>query len=215
MYTPRSFAEDRPEVLFDFIEANPLGILVTSSPAGLYGSHIPFVFDRSRGPHGTLEAHIARANPHHRQLPITNEALVIFTGPDAYVTPAWYQTKRETGKVVPTWNYVAVHAYGAIRFTDDTAVLRRTLEALTSRHEARQATPWSIADAPPEYIEQQLKAIVGLEIPITRLEGKWKMSQNRVAADIEGVIEGLSASTSANDQTVGAIVAERRPPTSE
>ena len=94
MYTPRSFVEDRPEVLFDFIEANPFGILVTSSPGGLYGSHIPFVFDRSRGPHGTLEAHIARANPHHRQLPITHEALVIFTGPHAYVTPAWYQTKR-------------------------------------------------------------------------------------------------------------------------
>jgi transcriptional regulator len=138
-------------------------------------------------------------------------ALVIFTGPDAYITPEWYRTKEETGRVVPTWNYVAVHAYGTLRLNDDPRFLREHLEMLTRRHEADRAHPWHVTDAPDDYITQQMKAIVRLELQIDRLEGKWKMSQNRADADIAGVIRGLSASSAPGDQEVAAIVSERRP----
>lgn len=212
MYVPSLYAESRPETLFEFIDAHPLAMLVTASADGLFATHLPLICDRSRGPHGTLEGHIARANPQHRQVLTTAEALVVFAGPDAYVTPEWYATKREHGKVVPTWNYVAVHAYGTPRFIDDPEFLRRNVTALTTRHESGRERPWSVGDAPAEYIEQQLRAIVGLELTITRLEGKWKMSQNRPSADIDGVVRGLEASPSAGDRAVGEIVAERRPP---
>ena len=211
MYIPASNAEHRPEVLFDFIEAHALGALVTASADGLFATHLPFVLDRARGPHGTLEGHLARANPHHRHAPTTAEALVIFTGPDAYVTPSWYPSKAEHGKVVPTWNYVAVHAYGTLRFRDDAEYLRRHLDQLTDRHEAGREHPWTTADAPSEYIAQLQRAIVGVELEITRLEGKWKMSQNRPAADIDGVVRGLAASSAAEERAVAAIVEARRP----
>ena len=212
MYVPASNAEHRPEVLFDFIEAHSLGALVTASADGLFATHLPFVLDRARGPHGTLEGHLARANPHHRHAPTTDEALVIFTGPDAYVTPSWYASKAEHGKVVPTWNYVAVHAYGTLRWNEEAEYLRRHLDQLTDRHEAGREQPWTTADAPPEYIAQLQRAIVGVELEITRLEGKWKMSQNRPAADIDGVVRGLGASPEPHERAVAAIVAERRPP---
>ena len=218
MYIPSLNAESRPDVLFDFIEANPLGALVTATSDGLFATHIPFVCERPVDPQagpragmGTLRAHIARANRHHREPP-TGEALVIFTGPDAYITPSWYATKRDSGKAVPTWNYIAVHVYGTLRWTEDRDHLRQHLEALTRAHEGSRPHPWSISDAPADYIEQQIRAIVGLELMITRLEGKWKMSQNRPAADIDGVVRGLSASPSPEDQAVAAIVAARRPP---
>ena len=210
MYIPSSNAESRPEVLFDFIEANPFGALVTNTSSGLYATHIPFVCERGIGPNGTLRAHIARANRHHREPP-TGEALVIFTGPEAYITPSWYPSKREDPRTVPTWNYVAVHVYGALRWIEDPDYLRRHLEALTHAHEGSRPHPWSVSDAPAQYIEQQMRAIVGLELTITRLEGKWKMSQNRSAEDIDGVVRGLGESPSAEDRAVGAIVAERRP----
>jgi transcriptional regulator len=203
-------AEDRVDVMLDYVEANPLGALVTASAEGLFATHLPLVVDRTRGAYGTLRGHVARANPHHRRVP-TGEALVIFSGPDAYVTPAWYTTKQETGKVVPTWNYIAVHAYGAISFTDDEVFLREHLHALVARHEGGRDHPWVIEDAPSDYIEKQLRGIVGLEIAITRLEGKWKMSQNRSDADIHGVIRGLGASSDPVDRAVAAIVEERRP----
>ena len=212
MYIPKSNLEDRPEVMLDFIEAHPLGALVTASPEeGLFATHLPLVLHRDRGPHGILEGHVARANPHHRQAHAAGEALVIFTGPDAYVTPSWYPSKAEHGKVVPTWNYVAVHVYGTLRFVDDPAFLRRHLDALTHRHEAGREHPWASSDAPADFIAGLERAIVGVEIAVTRLEGKWKMSQNRPDADIDGVVAGLSDADEPDARAVAEIVAARRP----
>ena len=216
MYTPQSFAERDLPTLFGFLDASPLAILVSPSPSpdGLAATHLPLILDRSTGPMGTLFGHMARANPQARadaSTPI--EALVIFTGPDAYISPEWYATKRETGRVVPTWNYVAVHAYGTLRFHQNPEFLRPHLELLTRRHEAGRPDPWHVSDAPEEYVAQQMKAIVGLTVEIERLEGKWKMSQNRSDADIAGVISGLNASTAERDRAVAAVVAvvaERR-----
>ena len=139
------------------------------------------------------------------------DALVIFTGPDTYVTPSWYASKAEHGKVVPTWNYVAVHAHATLRWIDDPAFLHAHLAALVARHEGARAHPWHIDDAPAEYIAAQERAIVGVELQVTRLEGKWKMSQNRPAADIDGVVHGLGASDVAGERDVARIVEERRP----
>jgi transcriptional regulator len=211
VYIPPSNAEHRPEVLLDFVHAHPFGVLVTASDEGLFATHLPFVLDRTRGAHGTLEGHVARANPNHRLPHRPGEALVIFSGPDAYVTPSWYAAKAEHGRVVPTWNYVAVHAYGELRFVDDHAFLRRHLEALTARHERDREHPWSIDDAPAAYIEQLQRAVVGVELTITRLEGKWKMSQNRPPADIDGVVRGLASSPAPGDRAVAEIVVARRP----
>ena len=216
MYIPRLFAEEQPDELTAFMVAHPLGALITVDASGaLFGTHLPLVFDASRGPRGVLEGHVARANPHHALAREGAEALVIFTGPNAYVTPNWYPGKAEHGREVPTWNYVAVHAYGTLRFIDDPEWLLPHLRRLTDRSEtARQApagdAPWRVDDAPPEFIAQRMKAIVGLQITVTRLEGKWKMSQNRAPEAIEGVIAGLGASPSAMDREVSAIVAERR-----
>jgi transcriptional regulator len=213
MYIPSSNVEHRPEVIFDFIEAHSLGALVTAAPSGeLFATHLPWLVDRSAGEHGTLRGHVARANPHHRVPRAEDaEALVIFSGNDAYVRPGWYESKAEHGRVVPTWNYVAVHAYGTLRFTDDPATLRALVESLTARHEMVRPEPWHLSDAPEDYVEKQLRAIVGVELTITRLEGKWKMSQNRSGADIAGVVRGLSESTVAGDRAVAEIVAARRP----
>jgi len=212
MYIPSSFAERDWPTLFAFMEAHPLATMVTSSSTGLFATHLPLLVDRDSGPKGTLFGHIARANPHSRYVAEQGtQALVIFTGPDAYITPEWYRTKQETGRVVPTWNYIAVHAYGSLRLRDDPSFLRPHLEALTRRHEASRPEPWHVSDAPADYIDQQLKAIVGVQLEIDRLEGKWKMSQNRAASDIDGVIRGLSKSEVAEDQVVAAIVRERRP----
>jgi len=212
MYIPHANAERRPETMLDFIESRAFGALVTSSPSeGLFATHLPLVLDRSRGSNGVLEGHVARGNPHHWLASADAGALVIFQGADAYITPAWYAAKAEHGRVVPTWNYVAVHAYGTLRFIDDVEFLARHLDALTDRHERGRAEPWSTADAPAEYIAQLRKAIVGVELTITRLEGKWKMSQNRSDADIDGVITGLSSSANEGDRAVAAIVQARRP----
>jgi transcriptional regulator len=211
MYIPASNAERRPDVMLDYIEAHPLGALVSASAEGLFATHLPLLVDRGRGPHGTLAGHVARANPHHRLLEEGREALVIFSGPQAYITPSWYATKGLTGEVVPTWNYVAVHAYGTVRLVHDPAALRGHVERLTARFEAAREHPWSLGDAPEAYVERQLRAIVGVEIEIVRLEGKWKMSQNRPAADIDGVVAGLGASPNAEDREVAAIVDARRP----
>jgi transcriptional regulator len=212
MYIPASYAERDVATLFDFIEGNPLGILVTSSPTnGLFATHLPLLVHRDRGERGVLAGHLARANPHHRQVDGGTEALVVFSGPDAYITPDWYAAKREHGRVVPTWNYSAVHVYGTLRFLDDPAVLRRHLEALTNRHESSRPAPWSVSDAPDDFIANQMKAIVGVEVEITRMEGKWKMSQNRSAADIDGVVRGLRESELPVERVVGEIVEARRP----
>jgi transcriptional regulator len=211
VYIPASFAERDVPVLHAFIEAHPLGALVTATSAGLFATHLPLVLDRSRGAYGTLQGHVARANPHHELAGESSEALVLFTGADAYVTPSLYASKARDGKVVPTWNYVAVHAHGTLRFVSEPAALRRHLEQLTAQHEAARPRPWSLGDAPEGYIDKQLGAIVGLEIEITRLDGKWKMSQNRPAEDVEGVIQGLGASDDPRQREVAEIVRERRP----
>lgn len=208
MYVPASFREERPEVLFDFIDANPLGTLVTTGAQGLYATHLPLVLDRARG---VLEGHIARANRHHQMAATEQEVLTIFTGPDAYITPSWYPSKAEHGKVVPTWNYIAVHAYARLRFVEDGPFLRRHLAALTARHEEHRPVPWEVTDAPAEFLAQLERAIIGVELTITRLEGKWKMSQNRPAADIDGVVEGLAGSGDAVQASVARLVEDLRP----
>lgn len=219
MYTPEPFRESDVGVMLDFIDARPLGTLITvnhdtslhtdASTAGVLATHLPFLLDRTRGEIGVLQGHVARANPHGAAT--ATEALVIFTGPDAYVTPSWYASTREHGRVVPTWNYIAVHATGRFRLIEDPDFLRQHVTALTARHESVRERPWSVSDAPPEHINKLLREIIGLEIEITRLEGKWKMSQNRSASDITGVVAGLGASESPSDQEVSRIVEARRP----
>ena len=212
MYNPPSFSEGDLPTLHAFIDAHPLAALVTAGDAGLFATHLPLLLDRTTGPFGTLRGHVARANPHARIIAAgASEALILFTGPDAYITPSWYATKAENGRVVPTWNYVAVHASGTIALRDDPEFLRPFLDALTARHEAGRAEPWHVSDAPEAYIEQQMRAIVGVELRIARLEGKWKMSQNRPGADIDGVVGGLSQSNEPGDRAVAGLVAARRP----
>ena len=212
MYLPAKFVESDRAVLNEFITAHPLATLVTGSPThGLYATHLPMLLDTGRGPQGTLHGHIARVNPHHLKANDTTQALVVFTGVDAYITPNWYATKAEHGKVVPTWNYIAVHVTGTVRFIDDRDAMMRHLDVLTNTHEAAQAHPWAMSDAPGDFVEQLAKAVIGIEIEITALEGKWKMSQNRPDADIDGVIDGLRASSSPSDHAVAAHVSQRRP----
>ncbi|MCC7486762.1 MAG: FMN-binding negative transcriptional regulator [Burkholderiales bacterium] len=192
MYLPSHFREERPRVMHELIRAHPLGALVTLGSQGLNGNHVPFEFDPEPAPHGTLRAHVARANPLLRDFAAEVEALVIFQGSQGYVTPSWYPTKRDSGRVVPTWNYLVVHAYGPLRVVDDRQWVRGLVTRLTDRHEAGLAEPWQVTDAPGDFIDRQLGAIVGIEIPVTRLAGKWKTSQNRRATDREGVARGLA-----------------------
>ena len=192
MYVPAHFEETRTEVLHQLIREHPLAAFVTLGPDGLNANHIPFEIGPEPAPRGTLRGHVARGNPVWRDFSKAVEALLIFQGPKAYVSPSWYATKKETGKVVPTYNYIVVHAYGPLRIVEDRAWLRGLVERLTNRHEAARPQPWKITDAPGDYIETMLGAIVGIEIPVTRLVGKWKASQNRPAVDRDGVIRGLN-----------------------
>jgi transcriptional regulator len=191
MYLPKHFEETRVDVLHAFIRAHPLGALVTLTGDGLDANHIPLEVHPEPGPFGTLRGHIARANPLWRDTAGDAQTLVIFQGPSTYISPAWYPTKQETGQVVPTWNYAVVHAHGTLRFIDDRAWLRAFVEALTDRHEAARRDPWKVTDAPADYVDTMVGAIIGLEVRITRLIGKWKVSQNRPAPDRQGVVEGL------------------------
>lgn len=209
MYIPRLNAEQDSATLHAFIIANPFATLVTAA-GGLFATHLPLILRPSDGPFGTLEGHVARANQHHKLADGAADALVIFTGPHAHITPTWYPSKVENERVVPTWNYVAVHAYGVARFRDDAEFLGAHVARLTERHEAARGSEWRTSDPPAEYVAQQLKAIVGVEIEITRLEGKWKMSQNRSTADVDGVIEGLTTSGDAEDAEVAQTMIERR-----
>jgi transcriptional regulator len=205
MYNPPHFKEDRVPVMHAAIRAVGLATLVTTGPDGLAASHIPLLLDPEPAPYGTLHGHLARGNPQGRQEE-DSEALAIFLGPDAYITPSYYATKRETGKVVPTWNYVAIHAYGKLAFFDDAERLLALVTRLTRRHEAGRAAPWKVSDAPADYLRGQLKGIIGFAMPIARLEGKWKMSQNRPAEDRAGVADGLARE---GEAVVAAIVAAR------
>jgi len=192
MYLPKGFEETRVDVLHDLIRAHPLGTLVTLNANGLNANHIPFEVDGAPGPYGLLRGHVARANPVWQDCAATSQALAIFHGPQAYISPSWYPTKLETGMVVPTWNYVVVHAHGELRAIDDREWLRNLVRSLTKTHEANRNEPWQMSDAPADYIEKQLGAIVGLELTITRLEGKWKVSQNRPTHDRAQLILELS-----------------------
>ncbi len=194
MYLPAHFEEKRPEVLHELVRTHPLGLLVTLTDAGLQANSVPFFLDTDpAGGPGILRAHVARANPLWREARADVEALVVFQGPQAYVSPGWYPSKAEHGKVVPTWNYVMVQARGTLRAIDDAAWVHALVSRLTTHHEAAQAKPWAVTDAPAPYIDTMTRAIVGIEIVLTALTGKWKVSQNRSAADRAGVAGGLAA----------------------
>ena len=172
MYLPPLFEETRIEVLAGLIHEHPLATLITQNDAGLVANHIPIEFDPAPAPFGILRGHVARANPVWRETVAGSEVLLVFQGPSAYVTPAWYETKKQTGKVVPTWNYAVVHARGPLVVRDDPVWLRAFLEKLTDRHESGRTAPWKVGDAPEDFIRSQLRAIVGIEIPLTALTGK-------------------------------------------
>ena len=191
MYVPSHFEETRADVMHELIRAHGLGTLVTLTDDGLNANHIPFEID-AEGEHGVLRAHVARANPVWKNFSRTVDAMVVFQGAQAYITPSWYETKKTDGKVVPTYNYISVHAYGELRAIEDKAWLRQFVGRLTDRYEAPRAAPWAVSDAPDEYIDKMLGAIVGIEIPVKRLVGKWKVSQNRPVADRQGVVAGLT-----------------------
>jgi len=206
MYVPRHFAETRVEVLHELIRRHPLGTLVVAAADGLEASHVPFEIDPEPAPFGTLRCHVARANPIWQQISADRPVLVVFQGEEGYVSPSWYVGKQEHGKVVPTWNYAAVHAYGIANAVQDAAWLRRMVEDLTNRHEQVRADPWHVSDAPADYVEKLLGAIVGIEIPVKRMLGKWKFSQNRSAADRQGVITGLERDGTAAQVDVAAVI---------
>ncbi len=207
MYTPPAYAEERLEVQHAFIRAHGFATIV--SPArdgGVVADHVPLVLDAGAGAYGTLIGHFARANPHvARRLPGAG-SVAIFHGPHAYVTPSWYPNKHETGMDVPTWNYVAVHAHGVLETFDDPDALLAMLKTLTAHHEAGRAEPWHVEDAPDAYIRSQLRAIVGVRIPIAQIEGKFKLSQNRTARDRAGAKAGLAASEGHVARAVAALM---------
>lgn len=194
MYLPSHFEETRSEALHALVRDHPLGTLITQDRRGaLQADAIPFVLDASAGGPGVLSGHVARANPLWRETRDDVDALVVFHGAQGYVSPGWYPSKAVHGKAVPTWNYIVVQARGRLRAIDDRKWLRAFVTRLTERHEARQAKPWHVSDAPADYLEKMLGAIVGIEIALTSLVGKWKTSQNRDAADRAGVVAGLNA----------------------
>ena len=211
MYIPALFLETRPEVIRAAIEHHPLATLITVGTEGIAASHLPLLFDPTEGPHGVLRGHLARANPQWKTHQPQYEALAIFSGPEHYISPTWYPSLREHGKVVPTWNYVVVHARGQLSFTEDRAWLLRNVSALTDAHERTIDPPWRVADAPPEFIDHMLQAIVGVELKITRLEGKWKVSQNRPVADRQGVVQALEKLESEMAGEIARLVNERIP----
>lgn len=210
MYVPPAFREDDLPVLHGLIREAGLANLVTATAQGLLATPLPLFLVPGEGPHGTLYGHLARANPQWQQ-DASCEAMAIFQGPDAYVSPSWYATKHEHGKVVPTWNYVAVHAYGSAEFFDDEARLLDAVTRVTRLHEGSRPGPWAVTDAPEDFIRAQLRGIVGLRMPITRIEGKRKMSQNRSPGDREGVAAGLAASERSSDHAVAALIRAEPP----
>jgi len=205
MYMPPAFSDQDRDSLHATIRAARLANLVTATAEGPQVTPLPLLLDPDEGEHGTLYGHLARGNPQWR-VPVLGEAVAVFMGPDAYITPSWYQTKQDTGKVVPTWNYVTVHAHGPVEFFEDAERLLAAVTRLTLLHEGERASPWEVSDAPADYIAAQLRGIVGLRMPITRLEGKRKMSQNRSEADRRGVAEGLAASARPEEQLAARMI---------
>jgi len=205
MYLPEQFRVDDVAQLHALMRARPFATLVSAGAAGLMATHLPTVL-KDDGPYGLIECHVARANPHWREFAAGAEALMIFQGPEGYITPSWYASKAEHGKVVPTWNYAVVHAYGRAEAMDDVAWLRRHVGELTAQQEKSEAKPWAVTDAPDSFIAGMARAIVGLRVPIARLEGKWKMSQNREIEDRKGVVEGLGRRGEGDDGAIAEIV---------
>lgn len=191
MFVPPPFREDRLLVLHNAIRQARLATLVTFNGEGIEASHVPIILEPTHGPYGTIYGHLSRGNLQLNRVAPTVPVLAIFLGPDAYITPSWYATKGQTGKVVPTWNYVAVHVYGTVEIFDGQDQLLAMVTRLTERHEATRPEPWAVSDAPETYIRAKLGEIVGFKLQIARLEGKWKLSQNRSQDDRLGVIEGL------------------------
>lgn len=205
MYIPPAFRVDDVADIHRIMREARSATLVTATAEGLIGTPLPMLLDENEGQYGTLYAHVARANPQWKLVP-TGEAMVVFAGPEAYVTPSWYATKQETHKVVPTWNYIAVHAYGPVEFFDDADRLLDVVTRLTDLHEQSREDRWAVTDAPTDFIKAQLRGIIGLRMPITRLDGKRKMSQNRNAADRAGAIDGLSRSDRPEDRVVASLI---------
>ena len=205
MYQPPHFREERLEVQHGLIQQHPLGLLVTAGAGGLMANPIPFILVPTASEKGTLQAHLAKANLQLKELEAGAECLIVFQGPQDYVTPSWYETKRETGKVVPTWNYATVHAWGKARLIPDAAWLLYHLNSLTRHKEGERPAPWEVADAPDAYIASQMKGIVGIEIEIARMEGKFKVSQNRPEEDRKGVLAGFRGR---GEHQMAALVAE-------
>ena len=206
MYVPAHFEENRKEVLHQLIAGFPLGSLVTVGPNGLDANHIPFEFDADKGQHGTLHAHVARANPVWQEAAERPDALVIFQGPTAYISPNWYPSKHEAHRQVPTWNYMVVHAHGRIAVRDDESFVRGLVARLTRKMEAGEPVPWKMGDAPADFISQMLGAIVGIEIEVTKLTGKWKLGQNKASVDRRGAADALSARGEEQRAVAGAML---------
>ncbi|MGZ9712313.1 FMN-binding negative transcriptional regulator [Glaciimonas sp. GNP009] len=206
MYLPKHFAEPSVEVMHDLIRAHPLSTLITMTADGIEANHIPLLLSAQPGPFGTLYGHVARANPLWQIYQKECEILAVFSGPNAYISPTWYATKKEHGKVVPTWNYAVTHAYGTLRVIDDAVWLRSHLTALTANNEANLPTPWAVEDAPYDYTEKMISAVVGIEITITRLIGKWKVSQNQSTQNRATVIEALNTSGGAQAVSMAMLI---------
>jgi transcriptional regulator len=208
MYLPPAFKEDRLPVLHDLIREHPFATLVTLREEGFVADHLPLMLEEPAGSPAMLRGHVARSNPLWKAYRPGSEALAVFHGPNTYISPAHYPTKLETGKVVPTWNYAVVHAYGPLRFVEEAGWLCDFVQRLTEQHESGRPNPWRVSDAPDDYIAGMLKAIVGVELPIARIEGKWKMSQNRTPQDRAGVIAGLRDENESGQRAVAALVFE-------
>lgn len=204
MYLPSAFRQDDLAELHAQLQASPFALLTSAGAAGVQASHLPLLLAPDEGEFGNLYGHFARANPHWRDLQGGAEALAVFSGPDAYISPGWYPAKAEHGKVVPTWNYIAVHARGPVELIEESERLLQIVSRLSDQHESGRERPWAVSDAPREYIDAMLRAIVGFALPIRRLEGKWKLGQNRSAADQQGVRDGLADSTSPRDRELAA-----------
>jgi transcriptional regulator len=206
MYTPKHFQEANIGAMHALMRSHPLATWVVHANGELNANHVPFMLDAAAGEHGTLIGHVARNNPVWQSLSDGVSSLVIFQGPDAYISPSWYASKGSDGKVVPTWNYAVVHAHGCARAIHDRNWLHALVQRLTDTHEARQAVPWKVSDAPDDYIQRMLDAIVGIEIPISKLIGKWKVSQNRSTEDRAAVVKGLFASDDMNAKAMAELV---------
>jgi transcriptional regulator len=212
MYVRPQFAETDTAALHDLVRTHPLGTWITQGSGELLVSHVPFVLDATRGPHGTLACHVPRANPIWRELSRSVPSVVVFQGPNAYISPSWYPSKHAHGKAVPTWNFVAVHAHGMPVVIDDKRWLLAHLNAITDAHEATQTLPWRVADAPADYLDKMLEQLVGVELPIDKLVGKWKLSQNRPEADRLGVVAGLLGTLDPAAHAIAALVRDRPVP---